>query len=120
MPSCIAGSYASSMPPIPMPVYSPAMSETKLPLLDGLRVVEIGVWVAGPSVGGLLSDWGADVVKIEPAAGDPFRGIFATLGYDPDLPNPPFALDNRGKRSVVLNTSTPEGQEAAQRLVARA
>src|SRR5438045_918404 len=96
------------------------MSATKLPLLDGLRVVEIGVWVAGPSVGGLLSDWGADVIKIEPAAGDPFRQLFATLGYDPDLPNPPFALDNRGKRSVVLNTSSAAGRAAAQKVVAGA
>ena len=39
--------------------------------LEGVRVVELGVWVAGPAAGGLLADWGADVVKIEPAAGDP-------------------------------------------------
>ena len=42
-----------------------------LALLDGIRVVEMGVWVAGPAVGGVLADWGADVVKVEPPAEPP-------------------------------------------------
>jgi len=39
--------------------------------VDGVRVVELGVWVAAPAAGGILADWGADVIKIEPPAGDP-------------------------------------------------
>ena len=43
--------------------------------LQGVRVVELAVWFAGPAIGGILSDWGADVIKIEPLMGDPLRGL---------------------------------------------
>lgn len=81
------------------------MSERGAPLssLARLRVVELGVWVAAPSAAALLADWGADVVKIEPPRGDPMREVFGSIGIGDDLPNPAFALDNRGKRSVVLD-----------------
>ncbi|HWD55582.1 MAG TPA: CoA transferase [Acidimicrobiales bacterium] len=71
--------------------------------LAGLRVVEMGVWVAAPSAGALLADWGADVIKVEPPAGDPMRRAFGSLGIGEDFPNPAFAQDNRGKRSIVLD-----------------
>jgi crotonobetainyl-CoA:carnitine CoA-transferase CaiB-like acyl-CoA transferase len=74
-----------------------------LAAFTGLRVVEMGVWVAAPSAAALLSDWGADVIKVEAPAGDPMRQVFGSLGIESDMPNPAFALDNRGKRSVVLN-----------------
>ena len=89
-------------------------------ILQGVRVVELGAWVAGPSAAGVLADWGADVVKIEPPTGDPFRQIFATLGFPGDAPNPPFAMDNRGKRSLVLDLRQPEARAAAERVVALA
>ena len=77
-------------------------------MLDGIRVVELGVWVAGPGAGGVLADWGADVIKVEAPAGDPMRRMLAvTGGGRDDLPSPPFDLDNRGKRSVVLDLATP-------------
>jgi crotonobetainyl-CoA:carnitine CoA-transferase CaiB-like acyl-CoA transferase len=88
--------------------------------LEGIRVVELGVWVAGPSAGAVLADWGADVVKIEPPDGDPFRGLYLTAA-GVELPaNPPFELDNRGKRSVVLNLATAEGRGVAHALIERA
>ncbi len=71
--------------------------------LAGLRVVELGVWVAAPSAAALLADWGADVIKVEAPGGDPMRNVFGSIGISGDLPNPAFALDNRGKRSVVLD-----------------
>ena len=89
-------------------------------VLGGVSVVELGVWVAGPAVGGTMADWGADVVKVEPPAGDPFRGLFASLGYDASIPNAPFALDNRGKRSVVLDLRQPEARAALDKLLAHA
>jgi crotonobetainyl-CoA:carnitine CoA-transferase CaiB-like acyl-CoA transferase len=80
--------------------------------LDGVRVVELGVWVAGPGAAGILADWGADVIKIESLAGDPARQFVQMLGGDLDI-NPVFELDNRGKRSVVLGLDSPDGLEAA-------
>ncbi len=90
-------------------------------MLDGIRVVELGVWVAGPGAGGVLADWGADVIKVEAPAGDPMRRMLAVAGGGrDDLPSPPFDLDNRGKRSVVLDLTSDEGRSAMQRLVATA
>src|SRR5579871_3024095 len=77
--------------------------------LHGVKVVELGVWIAGPAVGGILSDWGADVVKIEPPSGDPARGFRTMLGGDLDT-NPVFELDNRSKQSVVVDLSTADGR----------
>ena len=87
--------------------------------MGGVRVVELGVWIAGPATGGILADWGADVVKIEPPSGDPARTFGRMLGSD--LPfNPPFELDNRGKRSIVVDLSREEGRDLAEKLVAGA
>ena len=82
-----------------------------LSALADLRVVELGVWVAAPSAAALLADWGADVIKIEAPTGDPMRNVFGSIGIGGDLPNPAFALDNRGKRSVVLDLRDPDGRE---------
>lgn len=84
--------------------------------MDGIRVVELGVWVAGPACAGILADWGADVIKVEPHEGDPFR----TLDWLFDDGNPPFDLDNRGKRSIALDLAAPAGLEVMHRLLARA
>jgi crotonobetainyl-CoA:carnitine CoA-transferase CaiB-like acyl-CoA transferase len=88
--------------------------------MEGVRVVELGVWVAGPAAGLVLADWGADVVKIEPPGiGDPARTFSKMLGGD--LPfNPPFEMDNRGKRSIGLDLSQEAGRELARELVAGA
>jgi len=89
-------------------------------ILDGVRVVELTAWVAGPAAAGVLADWGADVVKVEPATGDPQRAIFGAIGAREQTSVPPFELDNRGKRSVVLDLRSGAGQEAMDRLLERA
>ncbi len=88
--------------------------------LAGVRVVELGVWVAGPGAGGLLADWGADVIKVESPEGDPMRRLWGlTAGHgQPEVP--PFDLDNRGKRSVVLDLRSDDGAETMRNLVASA
>ena len=71
--------------------------------LQGVKVIEMGVWVAGPAATGLMADWGADVIKVEPPAGDPQRFVFGALGVADQKGVPPVEIDNRGKRSVVLD-----------------
>jgi crotonobetainyl-CoA:carnitine CoA-transferase CaiB-like acyl-CoA transferase len=88
-------------------------------MLDGLRVVELGVWVAGPAAAGVLADWGADVIKVEPPGGDPQRRVFQAIGVSV-ASAPPFELDNRGKRSVEFDLRSDEGREAMSRLLATA
>lgn len=86
--------------------------------LDGIKVVELGVWVAGPSCAAILGDWGADVIKIEPPEGDPFRGLGAAFAVAMNPPmNPPFELDNRGKRSIALNLDVEDARYIARDLI---
>ncbi|HJR25322.1 MAG TPA: CoA transferase [Acidimicrobiales bacterium] len=82
--------------------------------MEGIKVVEVGMWVAGPAAAGILGDWGADVLKIEPPDGDPFRGLLSGIVEDV---NPPFELDNRNKRSIGLDLSSAEGRALAAELV---
>ncbi|MDT5274704.1 MAG: hypothetical protein QOG95_1636 [Mycobacterium sp.] len=84
--------------------------------MEGVNVVELGVWVAGPATGGILADWGADVIKIEPPTGDPGRLFGRMLGLDVDT-SPPFEMDNRSKRSIVLDLATEDGRTAALELI---
>jgi len=88
--------------------------------MTGIKVVELGVWIAGPAAGGFMADWGADVVKLEPpGAGDPSRIFQKMLGADMPT-NPIFEMDNRGKQSVAVDLTTDDGREIAARLLADA
>ena len=87
--------------------------------LTGVRVVELGVWIAAPAACAIMADWGADVIKVEPPTGDPQRHAFKALGL-PDGRMAPFELDNRGKRSVVLNLRETEDLERMLTLIGRA
>ncbi len=89
-------------------------------ILQGIRVIEMGTWVAGPAVGGVMADWGADVIKIEPPQGDPMRRVFEVVAGIELASSPPFHMDNRGKRSVVLDLRAAEGVRMARQLIAPA
>ena len=86
--------------------------EKSLPLA-GVRVVEFTHMVMGPTCGMVLADLGAEVIKVEPPGGDNTRKL---LGSGAGV----FALFNRNKKSVALDLQTPEGREAALKLVATA
>lgn len=81
-----------------------------LPPLRGIRVLDFGQYISGPVTGVLLAEMGADVIKIEPPEGDPFRrwedGLSAT-----------FVAFNRGKRSVVLDLKSDEERQRLFELV---
>ena len=87
--------------------------------VEGIKVIELGVWVAGPAAGGILADWGADVIKIEPPSGDPGRNFGRMMGLEVDV-SPPFKLDNRGKRSIMLDLTVEDDQAVALELLGRA
>lgn len=87
-------------------------------LLEGLKVVELATWVAGPGCAAAMAEWGADVIKVESAAGDPTRTFFPDTPESPG--NPVFSLENRGKRGVVLNTSKADGRAALLAILADA
>ncbi|MGC1192400.1 MAG: CoA transferase, partial [Candidatus Binatus sp.] len=91
------------------------------PLKD-IKVVEVAMWVAGPSTTAVLGDWGADVIKLEdPRTGDPIRGFVTRTMGDPNARiRPPFELDNRNKRSVAVDLRTADGHAFALKLIERA
>lgn len=85
-------------------------------MLKGLKVVEFATWVAAPSAAAVMADWGAEVIKIESATGDPTRQLFAER---PELKgNPVFEFENRGKRGAVIDIRKPKGREALLRILA--
>ncbi|RUZ29301.1 CoA transferase [Mesorhizobium sp. M7A.F.Ca.US.007.01.2.1] len=92
------------------------------PPLKGVRVVELARILAGPWAGQLLADLGADVIKVEsPDGGDDTRkwGPPFVIGKDGEnLSAAYYHSCNRGKRSIAIDFSTPEGAETVRRLVA--
>ena len=86
--------------------------DTPLPY-TGIRVVEFTHMVMGPTCGLLLGDLGAEVIKVEPPEGDNTRRLLGSgAGFFPTF--------NRNKKSIALDLKTPEGREAALRLIATA
>ncbi len=81
--------------------------------LHGIRVLEFSLVVAGPMSGVLLSDLGADVIKVEPPGGESLRQARAIV---PDE-SKAFQTFNRGKRGIVVDLQQPEGREVIHRLV---
>jgi crotonobetainyl-CoA:carnitine CoA-transferase CaiB-like acyl-CoA transferase len=82
-------------------------------VMKGVRVLEVAQFTFVPAAGAILADWGADVIKVEhPVRGDTQRGFINMGGVTLD-PNRHTLIEhpNRGKRSVGIDVSTPEGQE---------
>jgi crotonobetainyl-CoA:carnitine CoA-transferase CaiB-like acyl-CoA transferase len=87
-------------------------------LLEGLKVVEMATWVAGPSAAAVLADWGAEVVKVESPTGDATRVYYPDTAEQPG--NPVFTNENRGKKGVMLDISKPQGRHALKTLLGQA
>ena len=83
-------------------------------LLSGLRILEIGHFVAAPFCTRLLADLGADVIKVEPPGGDPVRG----WGAQVNGASPWWSMHARNKRCITLNLKHPEGIAVAKALAA--
>ncbi len=91
--------------------------------LEGLKVLELARILAGPWIGQVLADLGADVIKVESPDGDDTRTWgppFVEAANGGDLSAAYFHAANRGKKSVVVDFRTPEGQADVLRLAAKA
>lgn len=86
--------------------------------LSHLKVLDLGSYVAGPATATALSDFGADVVKVEPLTGDPYRTLLG--GVLAEYPNFFWDQDSRNKRSLAIDFTTTEGRDAIERLIRRA
>lgn len=88
--------------------------------LSGIKVVEVSIWVAGPSCGVWLAENGADVIRVEPIEGDPVRG-FAQWGIIPETDfNWLWEMWNRSKRGIALDLRQEEGRKVVHKLVTQA
>ncbi|MFQ5933361.1 MAG: CaiB/BaiF CoA transferase family protein [Dehalococcoidia bacterium] len=85
--------------------------------LSGIKVLEVANFLVVPSAGALMADMGADVVKVEPPGGDPYRQRLAVADFNFDFAlSYGFELDNRGKRSIVLDLKKIEAQDVVRKL----
>ena len=86
-------------------------------IFSGLKVVDFASFIAGPSAAVILSDFGADVVKVEPPTGDTWR-IGHKIPPQPQSKDAyPFHLANRNKRGIALDLKSPSAQQVLERLV---
>ena len=90
-------------------------------LLKGVRVIELSTYLAAPTAGRVLSEWGAEVIKVETLKGDVYRGHGPTMQM-PITPfaNPNFDMHNSGKSFTGLNLRSEKGMECLHRLLATA
>ncbi|PYO33835.1 MAG: carnitine dehydratase, partial [Candidatus Rokuibacteriota bacterium] len=89
-------------------------------VLAGITVLDVGSWIAGPAAATVMSDFGAEVIKVEPPGGDPYRDFYHVTGAPTSDINYPWLLDARNKKSVVLDLAIPAARDALLVLVARA
>lgn len=89
--------------------------------LNGIKVVDLTIYAAGPGAGRMLADWGADVIKVEAFRGDPMRNFGLTMNC-PSTPdeNPCWEASNANKRSLALDLKSPAGKAVMDKLLAQA
>ena len=86
-------------------------------IFSGLRVVDLASFIAGPSAAVILGDFGADVIKVEPPTGDPWRMAYKIPPQPRAHDNYPWHLNNRNKRGLALDLKSPAAGEILERLV---
>src|SRR5262245_29467636 len=89
-------------------------------IFAGLKVIDCAGYIAAPIAATILSDFGADVIKIEPPAGDTYRKLVGAPGQPKSEHNYPWLVANRNKRGLALDLSAAEGRDVLRRLVASA
>jgi len=90
-------------------------------IFEGLKVLDCASFIAAPAAATVLSDFGAEVIKIEPpGSGDPYRNLPNLPGYPVSTHNFAWMLESRNKRSLALDLARPEAQAVLHRLAAEA
>jgi len=89
-------------------------------LFSGLRVIDCASFIAAPAAATVLSDFGADVIKVEPPTGDAYRQTASSPGQPATEHNFPWIVDARNKRSIAVDLASADGTEILRRLVAGA
>ncbi len=90
-------------------------------IFEGLRVLDCASFIAAPAAATVLSDFGADVIKIEPpGSGDPYRNLPNLPGYPVSPHNYAWMLESRNKKSLALDLGKPDGQRVLRRLASSA
>ena len=90
-------------------------------IFEGLKVIDCASFIAAPAAATVLSDFGADVIKIEPpGAGDPYRNLPNLPGYPHSDKNYAWMLESRNKRSLALDLAKADGKEVLRKLVGEA
>jgi len=92
----------------------------RLPILHGIKVLDVASYIAAPVATTIMADFGADVIKVEAPGGDPYRGITRNPGMPEANIDYHWQLNNRNKKGIVLNLTTEAGRSALFRLVAQA
>lgn len=88
--------------------------------LDGIKVVEVSTWFAGPTCGMWLGEWGADVIRVEPIEGDPLRGMMQSGMIPVAEYNWMWEMANRSKRGIALDLGQKKSQEIMHKLIKQA
>ncbi|MDO8637825.1 MAG: CoA transferase [Dehalococcoidia bacterium] len=92
-------------------------------ILEGLRVIDMGLWVAGPAAGVMLADWGAEVILVEPLSGEQGRGIgrasrvSSVIKFDGGEVNWRAQLLNRNKKGLALDLKKASGRDIFYKLI---
>lgn len=86
-------------------------------IFSGLKVVDLASFIAGPGAAVILSDFGADVIKVEPPTGDLWRIGYKIPPHPRAKDNYPWHLNNRNKRGLALDLKSPKAAEILERLV---
>jgi len=87
-------------------------------IFSGLKVVDLASFIAGPGAATILSDFGAEVIKVEPPGfGDPHRHTYKIPPQPASQDNYAWHLDNRNKRGIAINLKSPDAREVLERLV---
>src|SRR6201988_3666278 len=86
-------------------------------IFAGVKVLDLASFIAGPSAAVILSDFGANVIKVEPPSGDLWRIVYKVPPQPRAKDNYPWHLNNRNKRGMAIDLKSPHAGEILERLV---